>query len=53
MAKRKNVYKCAGGSASRAAAPPSPPPVRLDPLQMIVNVNWGGGLAVEFFDKAT
>jgi hypothetical protein len=27
------------------------PPWRLDPLQNIVNVNWGGGLAVEFGDK--
>jgi hypothetical protein len=28
------------------------PPYRLDPLQNIVNVNWGN-LAVEFFPKAT
>jgi hypothetical protein len=26
------------------------PPWRLDPLQNIVNISWGGGLAVEFFD---
>jgi hypothetical protein len=31
----------------------NPDPVRLDPLQNIVNVNWGEGLAVEFFDGAT
>jgi hypothetical protein len=30
----------------------NPDPVRLDPFQNIVNINWGGGLAVEFFDKA-
>jgi hypothetical protein len=30
----------------------NPDPVRLDPFQNIVNVNWGGGLAVEFFDGA-
>lgn len=29
------------------------PPWRLDPLQNIVNVSWGGGLAVEFGDGAT
>lgn len=28
------------------------PPYRLDPLEWIINVSWGGGLAVEFFDKA-
>jgi hypothetical protein len=28
------------------------PPYRLDPLQNIININWGEGLAVEFHDKA-
>jgi hypothetical protein len=29
------------------------PPYRLDPLQNIINISWGGeGLAVEFHDKA-
>jgi hypothetical protein len=31
----------------------NPDPVRLDPFQNIVNVNWGDGLAVEFFDGAS
>ena len=26
------------------------PPWRLDPLQNIINVSWGGGLAVEIFE---
>lgn len=29
------------------------PPWRLDPLQNIVNISWGGELAVEFFEGAT
>jgi hypothetical protein len=28
------------------------PPYRLDPLQNIININWGEGLAVEFHDGA-
>jgi hypothetical protein len=31
----------------------NPDPVRLDPFQNIVNINWGDGLAVEFFDGAS
>lgn len=33
-----------------AAGPQVDPPWRLDPLQNIVNVSWGGGLAVEFYE---
>lgn len=31
----------------------NPDPVRLDPFQNIVNVDWGSGLAVEFYDRDT
>lgn len=33
------------------AGPQVDPPWRLDPLQNIVNVSWGGGLAVEFYEQ--
>jgi hypothetical protein len=33
------------------AGPQIDPPWRLDPLQNIVNVAWGGGLAVEFYPE--
>jgi hypothetical protein len=29
------------------------PPYRLDPLQNIINISWGGGLAVIFGEEDT
>jgi hypothetical protein len=40
------VYDMMPSNGSRGGA------IQLDPFQNIVNVNWGEGLAVVFFDKA-
>jgi hypothetical protein len=52
---KKDCERKSGGSSSRAANPNEPrrmgsdrTPVRMDPLQWIVNIDWGG-LAVEFY----
>jgi hypothetical protein len=39
------VYDMMPSNGSRRGA------LQLDPFQNIVKVNWGGGLAVVFFDK--
>ena len=41
----------AQGQSGKIESAEIDPPWRLDPLQTIVNINWGEGLAVEFFDK--